>query len=170
MPGLDRRPRARTPTDESQAKVCPPLPHLETVADTPTLSHPAAQTDNAPAQVPQPQNLQNAKVAVCGQELRRHASSRFERYRRRPRKEPADRDRAGRSRRLTRQPSHPFVIPANAGIQGLRSARYPGPAPSRGDAAAGNFCHYGVIECDRRLSIEWSAGLPPRSSSRQRRR
>ena len=51
LPGLDRRPRARTPTDESQAKVCPPLPHLETVADTPTLSHPAAQTDNAPAHV-----------------------------------------------------------------------------------------------------------------------
>src|SRR5215472_550675 len=80
------------PTVESQAKVCPPLPHSETVADAPALSRPAAQTDNAPAQVPQPQNLQNAKVAVCGQELRRHASSRFERYTERPCAEPPRRD------------------------------------------------------------------------------
>src|SRR5215471_3089788 len=84
------------PTVESQAKVCPPLPHSETVADTPALSHPAAQTDNAPAHVPQPQNLQNAKVAVYGQVLRRHASGRFARYTDQPRAEPPHRDRAGK--------------------------------------------------------------------------
>src|SRR5215472_16483415 len=43
------------PTVESQAKVCPPQPHSETVADTPALSHPAAQIDNALPHVSQPQ-------------------------------------------------------------------------------------------------------------------